>query len=100
MNLSKVLSLLLFVTLSSQAAFDTNRIVVLVSLDGLAAFYLNDPKAEMPNLHALAKEGAYAKSMEAVIPTVTWPNHTTLVTGTTPRLHGVIGNNFFDRQTK
>src|SRR5262249_45353212 len=27
-------------------------------------------------------------------------NHTTLVTGVTPRFHGVVGNNFFDRQSK
>lgn len=86
--------------LSSRAAFDTNRIVVLVSLDGLANFYWNDPKAEMPNLHAIAQQGVRAKSMTPVIPTVTWPNHTTLVTGDTPRLHGVVGNNFFDREKK
>jgi predicted AlkP superfamily pyrophosphatase or phosphodiesterase len=85
---------------SSNGAFDRNRIVVLVSLDGLANFYWQDPKAEMPYLRALAEQGARAKSMVPVIPTVTWPNHTTLVTGTTPRLHGVIGNNFFERQTK
>ena len=32
-------------------------------------------------------------------PTVTWPNHTTLVTGTTPAKHGVIGNNYLDRKS-
>lgn len=92
--------LLIFVTLNCRAAFDTNRIVVLVSMDGLAAFYFEDPKAEMPNLHALAEQGVHAKSMRAVIPTVTWPNHTTLVTGDYPELHGVVGNNYFDRQNK
>ena len=85
---------------SSHAAFDTNRIVVLVSLDGLASFYLNDPKAEMPTLRALARDGAVAKSMVPVIPTVTWPNHTTLVTGVTPARHGVIGNTYFDREKR
>src|SRR4051812_18080203 len=86
--------------LNLQAAFDTNGIVVLISLDGVAAFYFNDSKAEMPNLHALASQGAYAKSMESVIPTVTWPNHVTLVTGVTPSAHGVVGNDFFDREKK
>jgi predicted AlkP superfamily pyrophosphatase or phosphodiesterase len=93
-------SLVILFALNSSAAFDTNRIVVLVSLDGLANFYFNDPKADMPNLRALAKEGARAKSMEAVIPTVTWPNHTTLVTGDMPARHGVLGNNYFDRGTR
>ncbi len=31
------------------------------------------------------------------MPTVTWPNHTTLVTGVNPGKHGVIGNSYFDR---
>src|SRR5882724_7222369 len=35
--------------------------------------------------------------MRASLPTVTWPNHTTLVTGVEPGKHGVIGNSYFDR---
>ena len=31
---------------------------------------------------------------------MTWPNHTTLVTGATPAKHGVVGNNYFDREKK
>jgi predicted AlkP superfamily pyrophosphatase or phosphodiesterase len=100
MKFSRVLLCLLVLVLKSQAAFDTNRIVVVVSLDGLANFYLDDPKAQMPNLRRLTKEGARANSMVAVIPTVTWPNHTSLVTGVSPRFHGVVGNNYFDRETK
>jgi len=38
--------------------------------------------------------------MKAVVPTVTWPNHVTLVTGDTPARHGVVGNNYFDRATQ
>lgn len=75
------------------------RTVVLVSLDGLAHYYLDDPKAEMPTIRQLVKEGARAEKMKAVMPTVTWPNHTSLVTGVTPAKHGVTGNNFLDRAT-
>jgi predicted AlkP superfamily pyrophosphatase or phosphodiesterase len=78
---------------------DSDRVVVMISLDGLAGFYLDDPKAEMPNLRALAAAGARADSMEVSTPSVTWPNHTTLVTGDTPARHGVVGNNYFDRAT-
>jgi predicted AlkP superfamily pyrophosphatase or phosphodiesterase len=76
---------------------NSDRIVVMVSIDGLAAYYFDDPKAEMPNIRALAAEGARATAMKASTPTVTWPNHTTLVTGVPPAKHGVVGNNFFDR---
>ena len=79
------------------AAPANNRIVVMISVDGLAAYYLDDPKADMPTLRQLAAEGARATSMKAVTPTVTWPNHTTLVTGDYPARHGVVGNNYYDR---
>lgn len=82
-----------------EAAADSSNIVVMVSVDGLAAYYFDDPKAEMPNIHALAA-GARAKAMKAVTPTVTWPNHTTLVTGVMPARHGVVGNNFYDREKR
>lgn len=77
----------------------SDRIVVMISLDGLAAHYFDDPKAEMPTIRALAAAGTRATSMKASTPTVTWPNHTTLVTGVEPARHGVLGNNYLDRTT-
>jgi len=103
MRLYKILpTVFLFVALTALAhATDArSNIVVMVTLDGLAAYYFDDPKAEMPNIHALATAGAHAKSMKAVAPSVTWPNHTTLVTGVTPAVHGVVGNNYYDRAKK
>jgi len=85
---------------STAATSDPDRLVVMISVDGLAGFYFDDPKAEMPTIRALAAEGARASSMKASTPTVTWPNHTTLVTGMNPARHGVVGNNYFDRATR
>jgi predicted AlkP superfamily pyrophosphatase or phosphodiesterase len=89
----------MFGALTTRAADSSalDRIVVMISVDGLGAYYLDDPKAEMPTIRALAAEGARASMMKASTPTVTWPNHTTLVTGVSPAKHGVIGNNYFDR---
>ena len=58
----------------ADAAPDTSndRIVVMISVDGLAAFYLDDPKAEMPTIRALAADGAHGR-MKASAPTVTRP---------------------------
>src|SRR5690349_11492505 len=86
-----------FFPTSVAAATNSERIVVMISVDGLAGYYLDDPKADLPNIRGLAREGARAASMKAVTPTVTWPNHTTLVTGVAPAKHGVVGNNYFDR---
>src|SRR5436189_46928 len=91
---------LLFALPSVRAAVVPGRIVAMISVDGLAGYYLDDPKADMPNIRALAAEGARATSMKASTPTVTWPNHATLVTGCYPAKHGVIGNNYFDRAAR
>lgn len=73
--------------------------VVLVSIDGLAAYHLDDANVELPNIRELINEGVWAESSEAVFPTVTHPNHTTLVTGVLPAVHGVIGNRLVNRET-
>jgi predicted AlkP superfamily pyrophosphatase or phosphodiesterase len=73
------------------------RHVVIISLDGFAAWALEDPYLPVPTLRRLAANGAVAKAMRPVNPTVTWPNHTTMVTGVTPAKHGVLFNGLLIR---
>ncbi len=75
------------------------RHVILVSIDGFAAFHLADATVDLPNIRALAAAGTRAGSSESVFPTVTHPSHTTLTTGVTPRRHGVVENTVTDRRT-
>ena len=42
------------------------------------------------------QQGAHARGVVGVVPTVTYPSHTTLMTGLTPREHGIISNTPFD----
>lgn len=83
---------------SAAAASQANRAaaaqrhVVLISLDGFAASALRDPMLPVPNIRALAREGVAAEAMQVVNPSVTWPNHTTMVTGVLPARHGVLFN--------
>jgi predicted AlkP superfamily pyrophosphatase or phosphodiesterase len=74
------------------------RHVMLISIDGLAAFHLDDKTLDIPNIRALAAAGVRARA-ETVFPSVTHPAHTTLITGTTPQHHGVINNRLVDRRT-
>lgn len=76
----------------AQPAGDHNRHVVVISLDGFPASMLRDPKLPLPVLRRLIREGATAEGMKPVNPTVTWPNHTAMVTGVNPARHGVIYN--------
>lgn len=82
---------------SSKAAGPAEH-VILVSIDGWAHHYYDDPKCHMPTVKKLAADGVRAKRMETSFPTVTWTNHTTLVTGVQPGKHGVLANEYFDRK--
>jgi predicted AlkP superfamily pyrophosphatase or phosphodiesterase len=66
--------------------------VVVISLDGFPAYALEDPKLPAPHLRQLMRTGASASRMHPVNPTVTWPNHTTMVTGVLPPEHGLFYN--------
>lgn len=73
--------------------------VVMISIDGLRPDYVLDAERlgwKLPNLTALAKEGAYATGVAGITPTVTYPSHTTLITGTSPARHGIPANTPFD----
>src|SRR5690242_3661430 len=73
---------------------------IVISIDGLAAFYWRDPGVRMPRLRALAERGVVADGMETVFPSTTWPTHVSLVTGVSPVRHGVVGNSILNRVTR
>jgi len=68
--------------------------VVLVSIDALRADALGS--GEMPTLDAIAAAGVHARWMNPSYPTLTFPNHYTLVTGLRPDRHGVVHNQMRD----
>ncbi|MCG8649207.1 MAG: ectonucleotide pyrophosphatase/phosphodiesterase, partial [Pirellulales bacterium] len=73
--------------------------VVLVSIDGFAAYHLYNQQLELPNIRALINDGVWAASSETVFPSVTHPSHTTMLTGVEPRIHGVLSNGLVNRET-
>jgi predicted AlkP superfamily pyrophosphatase or phosphodiesterase len=76
------------------AAQRAKHYVVLVSLDGFRYDYA--AKFGAPNLERLAAEGASAPDgMIPSFPSVTFPNHYTIVTGLYPEHHGIVENNFY-----
>jgi predicted AlkP superfamily pyrophosphatase or phosphodiesterase len=73
------------------------RPLLVISIDGLDHRYLRDADRlglKIPNLRRLAADGAWAeRGVVGVWPTVTFPSHTTLVTGKRPDEHGIVNNN-------
>ena len=73
--------------------------VLMISVDGLKPEYVLDADAhglKIPFLRSLMRDGAYARGVNGVWPTVTYPSHTTLLTGVSPAEHGIYNNLEFD----
>jgi predicted AlkP superfamily pyrophosphatase or phosphodiesterase len=70
---------------------------LLISLDGFRADFLT--RNLTPTLNSFIREGVSPKYMLPSFPSLTFPNHFTLVTGLHPESHGVVGNTFWDPDT-
>jgi predicted AlkP superfamily pyrophosphatase or phosphodiesterase len=71
--------------------------VLLISIDGLLpSTYTQPAPPAVPTLRKLAAEGSAADGVIGVLPTVTFPSHTTLITGVLPAAHGIIDNRIVD----
>jgi predicted AlkP superfamily pyrophosphatase or phosphodiesterase len=70
------------------------RHVLMISVDGLGASWLTapPPNLRIPNIRRLQAEGSYAEGVVGVYPSLTYPSHTTLVTGRVPAEHGIYSN--------
>ena len=70
--------------------------LLLISIDAYRADYIN--RGLSPTLAMLAKDGVQADSMQPSFPSLTFPNHYTLVTGLRPDHHGIVNNTMVDPQ--
>ncbi|XP_037376303.1 ectonucleotide pyrophosphatase/phosphodiesterase family member 3 [Talpa occidentalis] len=70
--------------------------VILFSMDGFRAEYLQTWSTLMPNINKLKTCGIHSKYLRPAYPTKTFPNHYTVVTGLYPESHGIIDNNMYD----
>lgn len=73
--------------------------VLMISLDGLRPADVIEAQKKglnLPNITAFLKQSAYASGVKNVLPTVTYPDHTTLITGVWPDKHGIANNETLD----
>lgn len=68
--------------------------LILISVDGFKKDYLS--QTNTPFLYQIRKEGTSAEWMNPSFPSITFPNHYSIVTGLTPAHHGVVGNRMYD----
>jgi hypothetical protein len=69
--------------------------LVVISVDGLDNRYLARADKfglKIPTLRKLMRDGQYSQGVVGVVPTITWPSHTTIITGADPVAHGILSN--------
>lgn len=98
-------TLVLAFSISALAATDKTDAptLLLISVDGLkpeAVLHAQEHGLVLPNLARLTRDGIYASGVRGVLPTVTYPSHTTLITGVSPSKHGILANTTFDPYNK
>ena len=75
------------------ASLNNRPLLILISIDGAKPDYIH--RGLTPTISKLARDGQYFV-MKPSFPTITFPNHYTLVTGLHPAHHGLVANSFYD----
>lgn len=93
-NLIRVLCCLCFSlpALMPEAFGQSARHVVLISIDGFRPDFYQDDAWSAPNLRKVMEQGVHAVGVHSVVPSVTYPSHTSIVTGALPGRHGIYYN--------
>jgi hypothetical protein len=96
----------LFLALSASSLFGQTPLhvaVLLISIDGMRPDYVTQAdvhQLRIPTLRHIMASGAYADGVIGDLPTVTYPSHTTIITGVWPAQHGILNNQRFDPERK
>lgn len=96
--LKKISGVLFLLFLSLTVLSQGTKHVVLISIDGLRPDFYREEKWATPTLRRLVKEGVSADAVRGVFPSVTYPSHTTILTGALPARHGIYYNSPFESQ--
>lgn len=70
--------------------------VIIITVDGFRPDFYLDPAWNANNIRSLMQDGAYTLGQNSVFPSMTYPSHTTIVTGVQPAKHGVYYNGMFE----
>lgn len=68
-----------------------NKLVV-ISLDSLGFRDLDELGYLVPHIQQIMKQGTWVKRVRGIFPTLTYPSHTSIITGQYPAVHGVVNN--------
>ena len=66
--------------------------LVVISLDSMGFRDLDELREFVPHLDQLIKRGTWVKRVKGIFPTLTYPSHTSIITGQYPAIHGIVNN--------
>ncbi|SYW08055.1 alkaline phosphatase family protein [Oenococcus oeni] len=72
--------------------FKDKKHLLVVSFDAFGALDAKNHLDIMPNLKSLIEQGTHVKKIFGIYPTLTYPSHTTIVTGDYPKNHAIVNN--------
>jgi len=90
--MKRVFALIIGLGMGTMVAQAQQNHVILISVDGLRPEFYMDAQWGMVNVRQGMKVGAYAEGVRGSFPTVTYPSHTTIVSGVLPAKHGIYYN--------
>jgi predicted AlkP superfamily pyrophosphatase or phosphodiesterase len=96
---TRAMTVAFLAALSILAAPTRAASVLMISVDGMKPEYVTQADQhglKVPFLRSLMAQGTYAEGVTGVWPTITYPSHTTLLTGVAPAEHGIYNNLEFD----
>lgn len=70
----------------------TQNKLVVISLDSLGYRDLNELRDLVPNISRVINAGTWVKRVRGIFPTLTYPSHTSIITGQYPAVHGIVNN--------
>jgi predicted AlkP superfamily pyrophosphatase or phosphodiesterase len=88
-----------FLAISVFGAEAAQRAVAVISIDGMhpdCVLKADEHGLRIPNLRRYLRDGVHASAVRGVLPTVTYPSHTTIMTGVWPAKHGIYANETWD----
>ena len=95
LRLATSLLAIAFCLSASAPSAHAKKRVLMISIDGVPFSTLQNEWHRTPNLRELARRGAWGSAL-TIFPSMTWPSHTSIVTGCLPAKHGVVGNRWYD----
>jgi len=95
----RLLAAAIFTLSIAAPAQKSKKLVILISIDGMKPEAVLDASSHglnLPNLTQMMHDGVYSTGVTGVLPTLTYPSHTTILTGVSPAKHGIYSNTTFD----